>query len=346
MKICMAGFGNVGVRFARLLLEKAGQLSEEFDCRAVVTGVCTRSRGTMINGRGLDLGALLIMKEELGGFAPEHPDFVPECGALEMIERCGADVFIELSTLSIDDGEPASSYIRAALEKGMDVITANKGPEAWHYDELKSLASSLGRRYLFETAVLDGTPLFNMARHCLLGNKITAVRGILNTTTNFILGELEKGGCYDEAVAEAQRRQFAEADPSMDVDGWDGAAKICALANVLMDAKATPRDVKVKSLRGVTAGDIAEARKNGGRLKYICKAERDEDGTLSLSVEPAFVAFDDPACVVNGTSNIITISTDLAGDFSIIEKDPEILQTAYGVYSDLLTLISERRGII
>ena len=182
-----------------------------------------------------------------------------------------------------------------------------------------------------------------MARGCLRGCEITAIRGIINTTTNFILGEIERGGTYEEAVAEAQRRQFAEADPSMDVDGWDGAAKICALANVLMNAHATPNDVKVRSLREVTPREIKAARERNCRVKYICSAERAEDGALSLSVAPALVPMDDPACLVNGTSNIITIRTDMMGELSLIEKDPEIKQTAYGVYSDLLEIIAEEQ---
>lgn len=343
VKICMTGFGNVGVRFARMLLEQERQLADEYGCRVIVTGVCTRTRGTVINPEGLDLGALLIMKEELGRFDSEYPGFAPDCGAPEMIERCGADIFIELSTLSVKDGEPASGYIRAALEHDMHVITANKGPEAWRYAELKALADERGKRYLFETAVLDGAPLFNMARSCLRGCEITGIRGILNTTTNFILGEMEKGGTYDEAVAEAQRRQFAEADPSMDVDGWDGAAKICALANVLMNAGATPDDVKVTSLRGITFGELKAARTQGFRLKYICSAERAADGALRLTVAPSLVPLDSPEALVNGTSNIITIRTDMMGELSIIEKDPEIKQTAYGVYSDLLSIISGER---
>lgn len=341
VKICMAGFGNAGVRFARMLLEEERRLAEEYGCRVILTGVCTRSRGTVINPEGLDIGALLIMKEELGRFDPEYPGFVPDCGAEEMIARCGAEIFFELTTLSIKDGEPASSYVRAALEHGMHAVSANKGPEAWRYAELAALAKERGRRFLFEAAVLDGTPLFNMARSCLRGCEVTGVRGILNTTTNFIIGEIEKGGTLEDAVAEARRRQFAEADPSMDVDGWDGAAKICALANVLMGVGVTPRDVKVRSLREVTPREIKEARDGNLRLKYICAAKREESGAVSLSVAPSLVPADDPASLVRGTSNIITISTDMMGEISIIEKDPEIKQTAYGIYSDLLEIISE-----
>ncbi len=339
----MAGFGNVGARFARLLLEQERQMRDEYGCRALVTGVCTRTRGTVINRDGVDLGALLIMKEELGRFDSEYPGFVPCCGAPEMIEKCGAEIFIELSTLSIKDGEPASSYIRAALERGMHVITANKGPEAWRYAELKALADERGKRYLFETSVLDGAPLFNMARACLRGNKITAIRGILNTTTNFILGEIERGGTNEDAVAEAQRRQFAEADPSMDVDGWAGAAKICARANVLMDARVTPDDAAVTGIRGVTREELLAARERGFCIKHICSAERAENGGIRLAAAPELVPLGSPEAAVNGTSSIVTLRADMAGEISLIEKEPEIKQTAYGVYSDLLTILSEDR---
>lgn len=342
VKICMAGFGNVGVRFARLLLEKERELRDEYGCEALVTGVCTRSKGTMMNPRGLDLGALLIMNGELGRFEAEHPDFVSDCDTHGMIAAAEADLFIELSTLSIGDGEPASSYIREAFARGMDVITANKGPAAWRFDELKTLAESAGKKFLYETIVMDGTPIFNMARAGLRGNRILALRGILNSTTNFILGELEKGGNFADAVAEAQRLQFAEADPSMDIDGWDGAAKICALANILMDARLTPKDVRVKSLAGITGSDVSAAKAEGCRIKYICGAKRGDDGAVLLSVEPQRIPFSDPMCSVSGRSSALAIHTDLAGEIMVAEHDPDILQTAYGVYSDLLTLIAER----
>ena len=342
IKVCMAGFGNVGVRFTRLLLEKERELREDYGCGILVTGVCTRSKGTMMNPRGLDLGALLIMNEELGRFDSEHPDFVSGCDTHGMITAAGADLFIELSTLSIGDGEPAASYIREAFANGMDVITANKGPEAWCFDELKTLAEAAGKKFLYETIVMDGAPVFNMARAGLRGNRILALRGILNSTTNFILGELEKGGNLADAVAEAQRLQFAEADPSMDIDGWDGAAKICALANILMDARLTPKDVKVKSLAGTSAADVKAAGTEGCRIKYICGARRADDGSVELSVEPRRLPFDDPLCFVGGRSSALIFYTDLAGEIMLIERDPDILQTAYGVYSDLMTLIEDK----
>ena len=133
-----------------------------------------------------------------------------------------------------------------------------------------------------------------------------------------------------------------KADPSMDIDGWDGAAKICALANILMDARLTPKDVKVKSLAGITADDVKAAGAEGCRIKYICGAERGDDGAVRLSVEPRRLPLSDPMCSVNGRSSALIFHTDLAGEIMLTERDPDILQTAYGVYSDLLTLIAER----
>lgn len=343
IKFCVAGFGNVGGRFTELLLEKETELRESFGCEMRLTGLCTRSMGALLNPSGIDMRAALEMKRKLGGFDPNSPDF-RRCDTAEMIERADAELFIELSTLSIEDGEPAASYIRKALRRGMDVITANKGPEAWHFKELEALAEESGRRFLYETVVMDGTPIFNLVRETLRGNRILGVRGILNGTTNFILGELERGESFESAVKEAQRIQIAEADPSMDIDGWDGAAKICALANILMNAETNPKKVSVESISGLRAPDIERARQQGGRIKYICRAERGgEGGELRLSVKPEFIPFDDPLCGVNGTSAALTLYTDLAGELTITQTNPGILQTAYGIYSDLLTLTASGR---
>ena len=336
IKFCMAGFGNVGVRFAELLIEKKEELARDYGIEMKLTGVCTRSKGALIDRGGLALEKVLEMNGRLGRF-DENDTAFRRAGALEMIETAGAELFLELTTLSIGDGEPASGYIRAALTHGMDVITANKGPEAWHFKELNALAEKAGRSYLFETAVMDGTPVFNFAKYTLRGCRINAVRGILNGTSNFVLRRLEQGCSFDEAIKEAQRLKMAEADPSMDIDGWDGAAKICSLANVLMDAGLTPRDAEVKSIRPVTARDIEEAKSKGLRIKYVCSAWR-ENGKVTLSVKPQMLPADDMLSRVDGPSAAVTFFTDLAGEVTVYQKDATILQTAYGVYSDLLTL--------
>ena len=146
---------------------------------------------------------------------------------------------------------------------------------------------------------------------------------------------------YEDAIREAQRIQLAEADPSMDVDGWDGAAKICAMANILMDADLRPADAAVKSIREVTGASLAQAEAEGKRIKYVCAAERDSSGQVRLTVQPELLPLDHAFCTVNGTSAAFTLYTDLAGELTVIQTNPGILQTAYGVYSDLLTLLAK-----
>lgn len=339
----MAGFGNVGRRFAQLMLEKSGELKMLHDVDIRLAGVATRSRGTLFHEDGIEWAELLEMERLLGRFDENHPSFC-ERSPIELIEVSNADVFIELTTLSIHDGQPAAGYIERAFECGMDVVSANKGPEAWHYDRLNNLAAALGRKFLFETIVMDGTPVFNLVRENLRGNKILGMRGILNSTTNFILQQLERGMNYGQAIGEAQRMQLAEADPSMDVDGWDGAAKICALSNILMDARMTPRDVEVQGISHIAFADIEAARKQNAKIKYLCTARTDASGNLKLQVRPELLPPDDPLFNVNGTSAALTLYTDLAGEISIVQTNPGILQTAYGVYSDLLTLVNIKEG--
>ena len=335
----MAGLGSVGRELCRLLLDKSSELTETYGCTLLLTGISTRSRGTLINKCGLDIKKVLGMDERLGRFDAQDENFCG-CDVRGMIDACGADLFMELTTLSIKDGEPATSYIERAFNRGMHVITANKGPIAWHFDRLAAAAEAAEREFLYETTVMDGTPLFNMAGEALHGNRINRIRGVLNSTSNFVLGKVESGSSYDDALRTAQMKLIAERDPSLDIDGWDGAAKICALANVLMNAGATPDMVNVTSSRGVRREDIEEARRRGLRIKYICEAIKDEAaGTTQMSVRLRLIDPSDILANVNGTSSAVTLYTDLAGEITIVQSNPEILQTAYGVYSDIITLI-------
>ena len=150
---------------------------------------------------------------------------------------------IETTVLDIDRGEPAVSHVRAALEGQAHVVTANKGPAAFAYHELEALAESVDRVFFFEGAVMDGVPVFNLVRETMPAVTIEGFRGVINTTCNFILSELERGKEFDQALAEMQARGIAEADPSLDIDGWDAAAKTAALVNVLMGGAITPHHV-------------------------------------------------------------------------------------------------------
>lgn len=337
LKLCFIGFGNVGQKFTGLLLDKQNWLRETYGRTVIVTGIAGRSKGSLVDPDGIDLAAALEQVQQTGRFNQDSParfEGTPE----EMMAASGADVLVEMSTLSIKDGLPAADYIRYALSHGMHVITANKGPEAWYYNELKDQAAAAGLQYLYETIVLDGTPTFNLMTDTLHGNTVSGITGILNGTSNYVLKLLEEGKTYDEAIKAAQDIGLAEADPSMDIDGWDGAAKICAMANILMDAHITPDDVEVESVRSVTAEALADAKSRGMCIKYICRAALTEDGVI-VSVKPEELPREHAYNSVNGTSAVFTLFTDLAGELTIIQTDPGLLQTAYGLYSDLITLL-------
>jgi len=172
---------------------------------------------------------------------------------------------------------------------------------------------------------MDGTPVFNLARRCLKGCSIKGFSGILNSTTNFILDRMTAGEPFDSALRQAQSMGIAEADPALDIDGWDAAAKTAALMNVLMDADVTPLNISREGIRGVECGQ--------GLLKLVCRGSR-EGGSVRLEAVPA----EHPFAAVRGTSSVLVLHTDLMGDLTIIEHDPGVTQTAYGILTDILEI--------
>ncbi len=342
LRIAMIGFGSVGQEFARLLLAKRDWLLRAKGLDAEVLAIVTKTKGSLMSKKSLDLGKCLRMiKEEgsLSGYGPETTTLSPK----EIIGECDADLMIELSPLNIKTGQPAIDHIKTALETGMDVITANKGPIAFAYSDLICLARSKGVHLRFEGTVMDGTPVFSLVEKTLPGCEILGLSGILNSTSNFVLAEMASGRSMDEAIKIAQKRGFAEADPSLDIEGWDAAAKIAALANVMMDAHTTPKLVDRQGIGGVSQLDIEKAARQKKKVKLIAGATRSGDG-VKLSVKPEIIGTDNPFWSVDGTSSALTIKTDLMGDITIVERDPLVTQTAYAVFSDLLLVLESIRS--
>lgn len=352
MRLILIGFGRVGRDLAQII---ADRYRPQFKVVAIVTG----RHGSLVDPAGIDLQA--VLRGGLGG---------PQAGApsaLEVITSTEADAVVELSTLNVYSGRPAIDHVEAALKTGKHVVTANKGPIAWDYERLAALARQAGRRLLFESTVMDGTPVFNVARYGLRGCHVTGFSGILNSTTNYILARMEEGASNAEAVAEAQRQGFAEADPTLDVEGWDAAAKVAALANVLMGAGITPLMVERQGITGVTAADLAAARAEGETIKLVCEAYpagHGEAGTAGggqagtagsaeagtaggpaprpiARVAPRRVPLSSDFGRIPGTTSILTLRTDMMGDITIVEHEPALMQTAYGVLNDLLEIIGE-----
>ncbi len=337
LDLLLVGFGNVGRRFARLLDERRERLRRDGGLDTRVIGIATGRRGGLFAADGVDVARALGTEGTLG----------PIENGLALIAEAAATpgrsprVVIETSPLSIEDGRPAIDHIRLALQSRMDVVSANKGPVAHAHRELCALADRTGMRYLFEGAVMDGIPIFNLVRENMPGVDVNGFRGVINSTTNFIITMLEEGGEFAPALAEMQRQGIAEADASLDVDGWDAAAKTAALANVLMNAQLTPREVERTGIGGLTGAAVREAMAHGRRIRLVASARR-EGHNVRARVAPESLDAGDPLALLKGMSNALFLETDLLGRVGITQMDGGLTQTAYALVADLVTLARVR----
>ncbi len=284
--LALVGFGHVGRRFARLLEERRDWLSLDYDLDCRVVGIATRHHGSVFREAGVDAVAGAVSVEGGHPLAGSGATIAPLAeDSFDVIRRLAQSdaplkVLVETTTLDIEAGQPAIDHVRAALQAGCHVVTANKGPAAFAYEELGALAYDRDASFLFEGAVMDGVPIFNLARETLPAVEITAFRGVINSTTNHILSALEDGEGYDAALQRMQELGIAEADASLDVDGWDAAAKTAALANVLMRARLTPQAVDREGI-GPATGRLAMAAKARGARVRLARSRSASSAAVS-----------------------------------------------------------------
>ena len=339
MKVLFVGFGNVGQKIAEILYVEREKHPRTHSLNLSIIGIVTKTRGSLVNNNGIDIVKALQEIRDVGRFSWTNFELTSIKG-LEAVQQLDYDVLVELSTLSIAErGEPALSHVREALKRGKHVVTANKSPAAFAYQELRSLAEKNRVSFLHESTVMDGTPVFNLARYGLKGCTIVGVSGVLNSTTNFVLSRMEKGESIEEAVKVAQKEGFAEADPKNDLEGWDAAAKIAVLANALMGASITPLDVDRQGITHVTVTDAQKAVNAGKNLKLICRARRHGE-SVQASVKLEEIERGHPFAPIRESGSILMIETDLLAPFIIAETDPTLYDTAYGVINDLMSLPS------
>lgn len=255
LNLALVGFGHVGRAFARLLLDRRSWFLREFGLEWKITGIATKSHGMCIDPNGLALAKILHSWKRSSNLDRYHSG--PVCASTtDFVRQCGADVLFEMSILDLS-GEPASSYIREALRAGLHVVTTNKGPAATHFRQLTRLARLRGVRFLYEGTVMDGAPVFNLVRQTLPATRIRSLRGILNSTTNYILTQMEQGAPFEGALRYAQERGIAEADSSLDLDGWDSAAKLSLLIQAMMGGHVKPSEIQRTGISEETGGWFA-----------------------------------------------------------------------------------------
>lgn len=362
--LLLVGFGNVGRRFVRLLQERSEILARAHDLEWRVTGIATRRHGMAFDRQGLDVEAALAVVETGRSLDALQPGSGPALrrGSGQALRRgsgraagdprarptdalsliaLGAGshpcVLVETTVLDIHRGQPAIDHVRAAFAAGAHVITANKGPVAFAYDELASEARRAGRTFLFEGAVMDGVPIFNLVRETLPAVDIIGFRGVLNSTTNYMLTAMASGREASDALADMQAAGIAEADAALDVDGWDAAVKTAALVNVLMDGMTRPQQINRVGIGGVTREDVQGAMRRRERIRLIASAER-HGGDVVARVAPMALPESDPLAQLRGMANGLMLRTDLLGEIGVLELDSGLTPTAYALLSDLVAV--------
>jgi homoserine dehydrogenase len=338
INLALLGFGSVGRAFMRLLLHRRLWLHRQFNVEWKVTGIATRTHGMAIDSRGLPVQKILRAWKR--DFSLDRFHEGPACASeSDFIRQCGADVLFETSVFE-RSGEPAATFIREALQAGLHVVTANKGPVATHFRPLTRLARQRGVRFLYEGTVMDGAPVFNLVRQTLPSARIRSLHGILNSTTNYILTQMEQGASFESALSYVQKQGIAEADPSLDIEGWDAAAKLSILIQALMGGAAKPEDIHREGISENTGRLVRAAVRRDRRIRLVARAYR-KGGKIIGKVAPEELEIFDPLAAIRGLSNILILNTDTMRELAIVENNPTVEQTAFALFVDLVTLLRQ-----
>lgn len=336
-KLILIGFGNVARAFVRLLETKQAVLQADFGFSTRIVAIATGHHGMALDPAGLDCEQAIRLINQGDSLIALSALPVSD-SIIELIRLSKADILFENSPVNHKTGQPAIDHLRAGLECGMHAITANKGPVAYAYRELTELAVKQNRRFYFESSVIDGAPIFSLFREPLPAVEVKGFSGILNSTTNIILGLMEEGRTFEEAVRHTQEIGMAETDPSADIDGWDAAIKVAALATVIMGVPLTPDQVDRTGIRGISSEMVHEALQAGQRFKLVCSARREGDKP-SAKVAPQKVSPDSPLYSINGSSSYVQFETDILPGLGIVESNPSPMTTAYGLLADMINAV-------
>lgn len=338
-KIILCGFGNVGRALARLLEAKQHDLEAQYDLEIELQAVVDIGGAAVAEDTGLPPGPLSDFVEA-GGAVEKFEGFGhPGLMAADLLAQGKADILVETTPTNLEDGEPARTHFLAAIENGLDIIAANKGPLVLDYRRILERARDKGVQIRFSAATAAALPTLDVGRLCTAGARIKAIEGILNGTTNYILTRMAQEGCpYEDALQDAQRLGIAETDPTLDVEGLDTRNKIVLIANTLFELSLDPGAVETTGITGVTPADIATASKAGKVIKLIGSARHAENG-LVVKVAPEALSADHPLAGVNLSEKGISYDTDTMGRITTTGGHSSPTGAAAAMLKDLIHLV-------
>jgi homoserine dehydrogenase len=343
LRVAICGLGAVGREFLRLVVRTQFRLAREEALLLKITGVASRSRGARSRAAGFNPQVLLSAPWKRACCCSSERLPAASDATLAWIRQVPADVLVEATPLSPRTGQPALTYLETALQRGLHVVTANKGPLAWGWSRLSRAAERSGARLYYEGTALDGMPVFSLRGEALAGCRVLAFRGVLNSTTQYLLQEVEAGRSASAALADMEQRGIAEADPRHDLEGWDAALKVAVLANALLGGALRPDHVRRRGIERLTEAEIRRAAAGGRPWRLVAEGGR-EAGKVWGRVGPQRLDPRDPLAHLPGTSNALTLDVDPLGKITLIEMEPDLRQTAAAVLMDLVRLGRVLRG--
>ena len=335
-RIILCGLGTVGKAFCRLLWERREQITKKYGLGIEIAAAVDVGGAAVSDQGSLPLDDLLMHLDAGGKVETFSPHGRPGVSGVEAVSSIPAEVLVETTPTNLVDGEPARGHIFAALNNGLDVVSANKGPLVLFYREIRDLAKDKGCRIFMSAATAAALPTLDVGLICLAGAKVLAVEGILNGTTNYILTRMHVEKCsYETALKAAREMGIAEADPTLDVEGFDTRNKMVIIANRIFDKHFGPDDVAIEGITRITLADIDKAVEAGNVIKLVGTAERNEGG-LTISVGPKALEMAHPLAAVNFAEKGISYLTDTMGRVTVTGGKSSPMGAAAALLKDLI----------
>ena len=335
MRTILIGLGTIGQSYCQLLENRKEDLLTNYGIDSKIVAVAD-SKGVAIDEKGINISDILSVKKNNKSVSDLSIGDKSKT-SIDLIEEIDAELLVDATPTNIQDGEPSASLLESAMKTKKNIITANKGPLALAFSSIIEKADYNNVILKYSATVGGGTPILEFGRKCLEADRILEMHAILNGTTNYILTEMDdRGLSFQDALKEAQELGYAEADPTLDVDGFDAAAKLVIMGNLLLGKELVLNDLKIEGIRDITQKDITKAKDNGNTIKLIASVNN------MAKVEPVIISKNDPMSVSGALCSVKFVS-EFAGEEIIIGKGAGGMETASAMIRDLVEIKQNMR---
>ena len=335
MRTILIGLGTIGQSYCQLLENRKGDLLTNYGIDSKIVAVAD-SKGVAIDEKGININDILSIKKNNKSVSDLSIGDKSKT-SIDLIEEIDAELLVDATPTNIQDGEPSASLLESAMKTKKNIITANKGPLALAFSSIIEKADYNNVILKYSATVGGGTPILEFGRKCLEADRILEMHAILNGTTNYILTEMDdRELSFQDALKEAQELGYAETDPTLDIDGFDAAAKLVIMSNLLLGKELVLNDLKIEGIRDITQKDITKAKDNGNTIKLIASVNN------MAKVEPVIISKDDPMSVGGALCSVKFVS-EFAGEEIIIGKGAGGMETASAMIRDLVEIKQNMR---